>query len=67
MVGFMMGEYVGIVIEGIVREGIIWFIGIRGVFDIGFREERERKKKNCCYDILFYCFYIYCFYSFGRI
>lgn len=45
MVGLMMGEHAGTVIEGTVREGIIRPIGTRGAFDIGPREERERKKE----------------------
>lgn len=66
MVGLMMGEHAGTVIEGTVREGIIRPIGTRGAFDIGPREERERKKKNC-HDISLYCLHTYCFYSLGRI
>lgn len=46
MVGLMMGEHAGTVIEGTVREGIIRPIGTRGAFDIGPREEREREKKR---------------------
>lgn len=46
MVGLMMGEHAGTVIEGTVREGIIRPIGTRGAFDIGPREEREKKKKE---------------------
>lgn len=45
MVGLMMGEHAGTVIEGTVREGIIRPIGTRGAFDIGPREEREKKKR----------------------
>lgn len=67
MVGLMMGEHAGTVIEGTVREGIIRPIGTRGAFDIGPREERERKKKNCRHDISLYCLHTYCFYSLGRI
>lgn len=66
MVGLMMGEHAGTVIEGTVREGIIRPIGTRGAFDIGPREEREKKKKNC-HDISLYCLHTYCFYSLGRI
>lgn len=35
MVGLMMGEHAGTVIEGTVREGIIRPMGTRGAFDIG--------------------------------
>lgn len=35
MVGFIIGEYVGIDFEGIVRDGIIWLMGIRGVVVVG--------------------------------